>query len=187
MVTLLYKARTNGVVCRRIAEASKCHVRAICDKTLPDRISGTLIRWDSRYEVEADDTINSVQSVILSRNKSQSRTSLAGLCPPTWFNIADLHFPCILRPRRHYGGRHFFVCRNRDEASWARRICGRGWYASPIIDKAAEYRVFLLQGRVVGVSRKYPHDPSDLAWNAHQGGHSVRLRRESWPDITQSL
>ena len=183
MVTLLYHGQAIGYICKRIAKISNNTIQAVCDKDqLPDKIDGTLIRWDSAKELTADVTINTASAVRLSRNKKRSRIKLEGLCAPTWFSLADLRYPCLVRPKHHYAAHKFFVCVNAIAAKRAIFRCGyRRWYASPVIDKKLEYRIFVFQGYVVKVVRRFHNDSSQLAWNIANGGRSVRLKHESWP------
>lgn len=181
MVTLLYHARAVGPICRRIAEHFPKDLKAISDRNLPDRLEGTIIRWDSRDEVQGDLTLNTADAVKLSRNKRESRVRMGDLCPPTWTDRTDLQYPCLIRPQRHYGAHKFFVCTNGREALEARNRCGRGWYASPVVDKKLEYRVFIFQGHALKVVRRFHDEPDEVAWNIANGGRSARLKRESWP------
>jgi len=56
-----------------------------------------------------------------------------------------------------------------------------GWYASELIDKVAEYRVYVVSGRVATVARKTPYDPNAVAWNVAQGGRFDVVRWGDWP------
>lgn len=180
MITLLYHARAIGPICKRIARLSEGKIQAVCDRgTIPTL--DTVIRWDSRVEASATKTVNSAAAVKLSRNKSASRVKLGNIAPTTWFRLEALTFPCLIRPRRHYAAQKFFVCKNLIEAKTAVRRCGKDWYASPIIDKKLEYRIFVFQGKVIKAVRRFHNDPKQVAWNIANGGRSVRLLKESWP------
>lgn len=183
MITLLYHARTNGYVCQRIARASRGSIKAVSDRIpLPAKFKGTLVRWDSRAKVGADQTINTSESVTLSRNKRESRTKLVGLCPPTWTEINQIQYPCVIRPRRHFGGLNFHVCQTKQEAASAIKRCGfRRWYASELIKKEHEYRVFVFKGDVLKIVRRFHDDPEVVAWNIANGGRSVRVIEKHWP------
>jgi len=50
-----------------------------------------------------------------------------------------------------------------------------------IIKKVAEYRVFVVQGRVVSVAEKTPSNPDDIAWNVAQGGRFDVVSWDNWP------
>lgn len=60
-------------------------------------------------------------------------------------------------------------------------VFANGWYASEFIDKVAEYRVYVGSSRVVSVARKYPDDPTQVAWNVAQGGRFEVVRWNEWP------
>lgn len=110
----------------------------------------------------------------------------AELCPATIFdlNSPSPGWPCIIRPSNHAQGRHLYLCNNRDEFMRAVFNCtdhGLGWYASELINKVAEYRVFVAQGRAVCVAQKTPGNPEDVAWNVARGGRFDNVRWDSWP------
>lgn len=186
-VTLLYHGRQIGPVCRWVAEASKKgKIQILRDTEVRGKIEGTVIRWDSTKEVLADKELNLAGAVKLSRNKRDSRLKMSGLAPATW--TSWLHqrkqytFPCIVRARRHHAAQKFYVCNSLREVERALSRCGyQRWYISPLIPKKAEYRVFVFQGRVIKVVRRYHDDPNVVAWNIANGGKSVRVTRESWP------
>lgn len=185
MITLLYHARANGAICKRIAAESGGVIQAVCDKAiLPNKLEGTLVRWDSRSGVHADKEVNSFDAVILSRDKRRSRMALLELSPKTWFLKRDCQFPCIVRPKRHYGGHNFFFCHNRQELEAAtRQLGGPGrWYASEFIAKTDEFRVFVINGEAFKIVRRFRKDADpEKPWNAHNGGLSRRIKPEHWP------
>jgi len=182
MVTLLYHSRSVGYVCKRIATNSGGKISAVCDRmNLPARLDGTIIRWDSYVPLQADRTINTREAILLSRNKKAARLAMRELSPTTWIRYRDLGYPCLIRPKRHYAARNFFICHNRGEAWRVIQRRYRRWYASPIIAKKFEYRVFVFQGYVTKVVRRFHDDLEQVAWNIANGGRSARLKHESWP------
>ena len=104
------------------------------------------------------------------------------LAPRTWMSRIDagITYPCIVRPGRHAQGRQLYVCNNVAELN---RACGRceNYYISELIDKSAEYRMFVVQGRVAAVAQKTPGNPDDVAWNVAQGGRFDNVRFDDWP------
>jgi len=60
-------------------------------------------------------------------------------------------------------------------------VFSNGWYASELIDKVAEYRVYVVSGRVATVAEKTPDNPDAVAWNVAQGGRFDVVRWGSWP------
>lgn len=186
MITLLYHARANGAICKRIAAESGGVIQAVCDKDQPiQHLNGMLVRWDSRSDkFHADKEVNSSEAVILSRDKRRSRMAMAELAPKTWFFKRDCQFPCIVRPKRHYGGHNFFFCHNREELEAAtRQLGGPGrWYASEFIAKTDEFRVFVINGEAFKIVRRFRKDADpEKPWNAHNGGLSKRIKVENWP------
>ena len=181
MITLLYHAKTVGPVCERLAKVGGFKVLRDLSST---NISGTILRWGSvipllRYEGRV---FNSNDAVSLSRNKKASRQVLLDLSPTTWYGLTDVRTPCVIRPRRHHGGYKFFVCNNSTEVLRATKRCRLGWYATELVDKAEEYRVFVLQGRTVCVSQRFPGQHA-IAWNLGMGGRLINVEKNEWPKI----
>lgn len=163
----------------------------------------TIIRWGctdvvpDRFRVIQ--TARAIQGV--GDKTGFRRTLLEGgeeLAPRTWFNYRDdglmihtsfanameresLEVPVIVRPRHHAQGRQLFVCRTSAEVQDACRRCGTGYYISELINKSAEYRMFIVQGRCAAVAQKTPGNPDDVAWNVAQGGRFDNVRFDQWP------
>lgn len=93
--------------------------------------------------------------------------------------------PLVLRPTTHAQGRNLYVVDDMEALSEVvcqnPRVFSRGWYASELIDKVAEYRVYVVSGRVATVAKKTPDDPTAVAWNVAQGGRFDVVRWGSWP------
>lgn len=56
-------------------------------------------------------------------------------------------------------------------------------YISEYINKVAEYRVFVLHGRIVWIVKKIPANTYDIAWNVARGGKFVNVLRGEWKSI----
>lgn len=91
----------------------------------------------------------------------------------------------VLRPRRHAQGRNLFVVNGIQELLNVVRskpsVFSGGWYASELVNKVAEYRVYVVSGRVATVARKTPDDETQVAWNVAQGGRFDVVRWGEWP------
>lgn len=91
----------------------------------------------------------------------------------------------VLRPAKHAQGKNLWVVSSLDEAMSVVEskplVFRDGWYASELIDKVAEYRVYVVSGRVATVAEKTPEDPSAVAWNVAQGGRFDVVRWGQWP------
>jgi glutathione synthase/RimK-type ligase-like ATP-grasp enzyme len=106
-----------------------------------------------------------------------------GLCPATYLRKEDmpLGVQMVIRPPRHSRGRNLYVTHNEASLDCAIKSCGPGWYGGELINKVAEYRVFVVQGRAVAVAQKTPGNPEDVAWNVAKGGRFDNVRWDNWP------
>ena len=180
MITLTYSSKDVGPVCHRVARGHN-DIHVIRDSKLVGPVKGTLIRWGSRWIGEANLTINTAQAVALARDKHESRIKLEGVCPPTWFTRDEIKVPCVIRPRRHHAAVNFHTCLHNMDIRGAIKACGKGWYASKLIEKSREFRVFILQGHIVAVSERFPANPGDVAWNLAVGGKLINCEKKLWP------
>ena len=86
----------------------------------------------------------------------------------------DQHW--VVRPPTHSQGRNLRVV-----TSGQLRTSTFNGYARPLVKKKAEYRVFVMNGKVVNLVSKTPSNPSDVAWNVAQGGRFDNVRWGEWP------
>lgn len=118
--------------------------------------------------------------------RSMMRAGLTHIMPITYFVVdfvPDYLLETkgvIVRPRTHAQGRNLHVCRTREELLLAARKYDE-FYISELINKVAEYRVFVCQGRAVWVAQKTPGNPDDVAWNVAKGGRFDNVRWGDWP------
>lgn len=181
---LLRRRGLGRTSCRTIGEMSQTGIQVIRnDKRLPE--GDYVFRWGCTSNVEAKNIVNQARAIHLASDKTAYRRLLQPkeLCPTTWFspNEMGIQYPVVVRPQHHHQGRNLFVCKDRAELdrAWAR--CGPGGYISEFIDKVAEYRVFVVCGRVVCVASKTPADPKAVAWNVFQGGKFDNVKWGEWP------
>lgn len=107
------------------------------------------------------------------------------LCPPTYFSMpavedSNPEGPWIVRTATHAQGRGLWFCTNHAELRNAIAQAGAGCYVNDYIPKVAEFRVFILQGRVVWVAQKTPANPDTVAWNVAKGGRFDNVRWGEW-------
>lgn len=157
----------------------------------PDDTS-LVVRWGctARIPVDCNRVLNTAEAINLVNNKTAFRMMLneEGLCPATWdsYESYDLSqfrpHSVIVRRRNHAQGRNLHVCYTRDAITRACDRYGEGnYYISDLIQKRAEYRVFVAQGRAVWVAHKTPGNPDDVAWNVARGGRFDNVRWNDWP------
>jgi glutathione synthase/RimK-type ligase-like ATP-grasp enzyme len=112
----------------------------------------------------------------------------AGLCPKTWFDIdevdGDYNYPLVVRTSTHHQGRGLWTVDSMAALQMVivnNRLNKCGYYINEFIDKVAEYRVCVVQGRAVWVTVKTPGNPNDVAWNVNKGGRFDNVRWDDWP------
>ena len=145
-----------------------------------------LFRWGCTSPFEAPVTVNTAIAISSVGNKKGFRRILqeAGICPRTWFDSSEISQDSLLsgpvfRPAVHHQGRNIWRVQSMGSLlELSRRFPDH--YLSEFIDKVAEYRVFVVQGRVVCVARKYPANAGDLAWNVFRGGRFVNVNWGDW-------
>lgn len=146
-----------------------------------------LIRWGCTARAPIRQCLNTPQAIHQVNDKLGFRRLLQqhGLCPPTWFStLDDITYPCIVRPSTHSRGRDMHVCNSQEEMNNTAYTTGEhegDFYIQALINKAAEYRVFIIQGRVIAVAQKIPDDPTQVAWNHHAGSIFENVPWGDWP------
>lgn len=159
------------------------------DAALPNN-DALVIRWGCTSTVPQKKVLNRASAIHLSSNKAEFRMLCQASnvpCPTSTmskekaYEWVDLAFKVVVRPSHHAQGKHLYLCSTRSQLDKAFTQCGEGAYAALFIDKVAEYRVFVAQGRAVWVAKKTPGNPEDVAWNVAQGGKFENVRWGDWP------
>lgn len=86
----------------------------------------------------------------------------------------------VVRPATHSQGRNLRVLTTGQMLSVGQSMTFNG-YARPLVNKSAEYRVFVVNGKAVNVVKKTPSNSSAVAWNVAQGGRFDNVRWGDWP------
>lgn len=147
-----------------------------------------VIRWGATpsIPVSYETLLNPAVAIHRVNNKKTFRLTLqsSGVsCPRTTTTLGDVGFvpfPMVVRPSHHSRGRNLWVVNNLQELVQVTEPLGDEWYASELINKKAEYRVYVVQGRAVTVAEKHPDDPTQVAWNVAQGGEFKVVRWGDW-------
>ncbi len=157
----------------------------ILPKTDPDL---WCIRWGCTSNVPNKKVLNSSEAIHFVNDKRASRLLFAekDLAPVSWSDVKQWEadgapLPIIIRPERHAQGRHLYFCTSKVEVQAALNKVGASYYISEYVEKVAEYRVFVLQGRAVWVAKKTPANEKAIAWNVAQGGRFDNVRWDEWP------
>lgn len=190
---------------RKLGKGSTRAIQQITEQTFlstldPNSIRNgdTVIRWGCTATIpaEAITVINKAEAIHRVNNKSEFRRDLhtGGVrIPFTVFTERDLrnelvndeeNVTWIARPSHHAQGRKIVTFNkytpNGEVAAHINRL-GYGWYASRLIPKDREFRIYIVRGRVVAVAEKIVEDTTKVAWNHALGSTFVNVRYSDWP------
>ena len=193
MTTIIRRRKLGMSSVKGIVQFSETGIRwARSDRPLPD--DPLYIRWGCTSDVPAKKVLNTAKAIHEVNDKREFRKVLdeAELCPVTYIDMNEIinaegglgvEFPLVVRPAKHAQGRHLYVVETIHEFKRIVQIPAmrNGWYASELINKVAEYRVAVVQGRTVWVAQKTPGNPDDVAWNVAKGGRFDNVRWSDWP------
>lgn len=150
-----------------------------------------LVRWGCTAEVgmPAERTLNTSEAIHWCNDKRLGRLVMqeAGVPVPLTMDVDDFYRwngpankQWVARPARHAQGRNL-VCGNYNSIlPFLRTTLYSTGYVSELINKVAEYRVFVVQNRVAWVAQKTPGNPHNVAWNVAQGGRFDNVRWSDW-------
>lgn len=190
---ILRRRRLGKTSCREIASKMASAISVVLS---PKIESDWLIRWGTTSTFPSKHVLNTAAAISWCADKRASRLEMQAKgvpvpetfdYDPDWFEGNEFLEQTpeeqaerfVARPSRHSQGRNLFVgSRNDCQATLAR---WGGGYMSRLIDKEAEYRVAVVQGRVAWVARKTPGNPQDVAWNVARGGRFDNMPWSTWP------
>lgn len=199
---ILRRRRLGRTSCREISRLSKTGIRVVrnwAEEDWPQDDIGLVIRWGCTSNIpngRKQRVLNTTKSIHWCNNKAQSRLAMqaAGVPVPTTHPYDPYGFDgneflemteeerraqWVARPPTHSQGRNLFVGSFND----CQETCHNwgGGYISRLINKVAEFRVFVIQNKVGWVARKTPGNPEEIAWNVARGGRFDNVRWGQWP------
>lgn len=193
MSYIIRRRKLGNTSCKSIAALSKQGLRVFRNDALPAAVEGFVFRWGCTTNVNGDRAkytiVNDAAAIHWCADKRKGRLDMQAngiAVPQTWGSVEtferEVH-PAgdqfVVRPKTHAQGRHLVVGNSR-LAIQALRKFGEG-YISRLIPKTAEFRVYVIQGRVACVAKKTPGNPDQVAWNVAQGGRFDNVRWDDWP------
>lgn len=194
MVALVLRRRKLGrTSAREISNRSATGIIAArMDENINWNDIDLVFRWGTTSNLPKKvKVINEAAAIHKVADKAGFRKELIAdkLCLSTYYSVKELEEEenenleggVIVRPKTHAQGRHVYLCKTPEEVQEAIRKCGEGFYISKFIDKVAEYRIFVVSGRVVCVANKIPADAKAVAWNVARGGKFENVRWDDWP------
>jgi glutathione synthase/RimK-type ligase-like ATP-grasp enzyme len=185
---MLYKENMGEDTCKGIVLQSKNLSFAMRnDEIYPENIS-TLFRWGCTSNIpENTKAINTAKAIHRVFDKAGFRRIMVeaggNLCPHTRFDGEEgempMVTPMVVRPAHHARGENLYLCHTVPQLLSAVAKCGPGWYASEYINKVAEFRVMIVQGRVAWVAeRNPPKQKNKVSWG---DGGFYNIRWGNWP------
>jgi glutathione synthase/RimK-type ligase-like ATP-grasp enzyme len=191
MTTIVRRRKLGLGSCNGIVGASATGIQWVRnDQHIPE--DDVYIRWGCSANLPNNEAtiVNSASAMHRVNDKRAFRLELEEqeLCPMTWGSYVSFQqqptpqYPVIVRRKHHAQGRNLHVCNSLSAVNECCDLYGtNNYYISELINKVAEYRVFVAQGRVVWVAEKTPGNPEDVAWNVAKGGRFDNVRWDNWP------
>lgn len=155
-----------------------------------------VFRWGCTSTLEGNlsdaTVVNTADSIHWCNDKRQSRLVMqeAGVPVPATYTAPnqisndDCDSGIVIRPVRHAQGRNLDVTYGYNSLITKLHELNYGegnYYLSALIEKVAEYRVFVCSNRAVWVAKKTPGNSNQVAWNVAQGGRFDNVRWGDWP------
>jgi len=185
--------RTSAREVSRFAQEAGVDIKELRnDKPFPINVD-MVFRWGTTTNVpQGVSVVNDAKAIHWVADKKTSRMLMAeqGLAPKSWTHWSQIDAeadgslvqPVVVRRATHHQGKYLHLCTTLTELVRACNLYGDGnYYISEYINKVAEYRVFIAQGRVVWVAKKTPADEKAIAWNVAKGGRFDNVRWDDWP------
>lgn len=188
---ILRRRKLGRTSCKEIAALSTKLIAVVRnDENIP--AADVVFRWGTTSNIPKKDgqlIVNSAASIHWCADKKKGRmeTQAAGVpVPESW---EARNFPgavvvgelFVLRRPKHAQGKDLW----HGDAAYIHRMIRehnvQDGYVGRLIDKVAEYRVYVIQGRVSCVAKKTPANPQDVAWNVARGGSFDNVKWGEWP------
>lgn len=202
MAVILRRRKLGRTSCREIANLATNQINIVRNWKPRDWVSNggvcdplILFRWGCTSSVQGLGvtlTVNTAESISWCSDKKNGRLEMqdAGVpVPETWpsgrfYSMRGddyLEGKFVLRRQEHAQGRDLWSGTAMELFDVIRRDTSLiNGYVSRLIDKVAEYRVFVCQNRAVWVAQKTPGNPEAVAWNVAQGGRFDNVRWSDW-------
>lgn len=153
-----------------------------------------LVRWGCTSRTEKfrlEQQLNPSKAIIEVGMKREFRMKCQleapGLAPWSVDDVRDVpddySKPMVVRRDRHAQGKDLWLINDKSELIEClikNNMGHHGWYAGDYVEKAQEFRVYIVEGRVVTLAEKTPEDPDAIAWNVAQGGEFNVVKWDDW-------
>lgn len=191
--TFLLRRDGMGNNCHHVADNYPGGMKIVTPEELPANAE-VVLRWGTTTPIPNGPLIfNKAKAIHETYNKGVFRKKAAdvGLAPHTWLSydeyVADPYQDfewAIVRPVHHQRGSDLHFCESLDEVKAAcKKITksGQEYYISEFINKWAEYRVFVVAGRIICVLDKVmpKRRQKEVAWGLAAAYNYVNW--SEWP------
>jgi glutathione synthase/RimK-type ligase-like ATP-grasp enzyme len=151
----------------------------------PPQDATLCIRWGCTGSVPQKSVLNTAKSIHLGFNKPLFRSMLweHGLAPKYFQHgeaVYEQDLPVLVRPEHHTQGKDAYLCKTLEQIGPAVAQCGHNYYVSKYIEKIQEFRVFVIQGRVVFIMEKFPNSKNDIAWDFSPDSEWGNVKWSKW-------
>lgn len=194
---ILRRRKLGRTSCKEIAARSKTGITVVRnDAQLPT--VDVVFRWGTTSNVPKKDgqlILNSAASIHWCANKKQGRLDMQefGVPVPETWSVGDFRNlriaggdveaqdgKFVLRRAQHAQGKDLWHGSAADIIRAIRDHNVHDGYVSRMVDKVAEFRVYVVNGKVVAVAQKTPGNPDDVAWNVARGGRFDNVKWGQW-------
>lgn len=186
---ILHRQNLGTDPCKAIEEYSQVGIKAICNKVDELPVADVYIRWGCTATLPGTPKVfNKASAIHRVFNKGVFRAGISGLAPMTYTSLTGFfesyeggnRGPWIVRPLHHQRSEGMYLCKTVVEVVETAQSLP-DFYISNVVDKVAEYRVFVCQRRVVWVLEKKPKDPTALSWGCVDQGSFKYVDWSDWP------
>ncbi len=145
-----------------------------------------VINWGCTTQVTPSDSeFNPTDSIAIASNKPKARKLFEQNGVPTLKTVDFnnmINRTIIGRPDKHYGGKHFFVCKNMLDVENAKiHGCTDFTY---LFSKQREYRFHVMGNKVLLAQEKLGGDKNQMVWNKSTG---FNFKLINWNSINLNM
>lgn len=191
-IILIKRGWGDGAV--SIQLASRTHLSALQnDQPFPSNLE-YVFRWGCTSTIPNRDNVkvvNRAKAIHWCNDKRQARLDMqeAGVSVPLTFGSVrelvesgiDVNFDWVLRPQTHTQGKNLLVSNGVKDYTYEFERTHGSIYISKFINKVAEYRVNIVQGRVAQLGEKSLESAEQTNW-MNPGDRFDNVRWSQWPE-----
>jgi len=151
----------------------------------------TLVRWGCVASIDCEIEYNPAEAISNSSDKLKARRIMEqnNVAIPKTYGLAEIpeDYPVIGRPRKHYGGNHFYFCEDFYDYVEARQNGAE--YFTEFYPKTTEYRVHVAHSKVIILAEKVVDENGDNQnpWNLNENGDCKEFNTLRWGEYPHHI